>query len=129
MLMAFNIACSGQKQATQKTPDATTQKSENNDSSLCDYRISFISKGAGIDYQLLAKYEAFMKDFEGRQKIKLDFLKYHWGREGETDYCFKLMAMDKVKRQTFVEESNGIVSGADRVNIAEHIAPRGGIVK
>jgi len=90
------------------------------------YRISvsFISKGGGIDESLKAKYVQYIKDFNEKRSIKVVYEIANWGKEGETDYCFKLSELTKEEQQSFIDRSKTILKGSDLVIITENTSCR-----
>lgn len=132
-LNSFN--CCGSKKAannateTKKTeqPVAKVGTEEKTDKKLFRFTVSFISKGAGTDYQLREKFDGFITDFELRNKIKINVSKASWGREGEIDYCFDLSALNKELTDKFIAESKAVLSSSDRINIGENTHCRGEI--
>lgn len=129
---SFN--CKGSKKATKNEAIVKSETSENKsnqgkDSNQSTFRftVSFISKGAGTDYQMKQKYDAFITDFETRNKIKLALSKASWGREGEVDYCFDIKELSKEIVEKFIAESKAVLSASDRINIGENTNCRGTI--
>jgi hypothetical protein len=84
--------------------------------------VSFISIGEGIDYKAKEKYDAFIKEFARRNKVKEpQHETVNWGREGETDYCFTLRELpDAGMQAAFVKESKALVSGNELVLFKEN---------
>ena len=149
----FNFNCSGSKK-TSKNAEQTSvanannagehnsnkenssvsknenKVSENNNSTsqekkLFRFTVSFISKGAGIDFQMRQKYDAFINDFETRNKTKIIVNKASWGREGEIDYCIEFTDLKKEVIESFISESKAVLNTSDRINIGENTRCRG----
>jgi len=124
--------CSGSKKSTKKDTAVKTENTENKSANATEdgkkqyrFTISFISKGAGTDYQIKQKYDAFIIDFETRNNVKVAISKAPWGREGEIDYCIEFAAMNKEMIDKFISESKALLSASDRINIGENTHCRG----
>ena len=120
------------EEVVQKENKATSESTANkNNSAVTDdkklfrFTVSFISKGAGTDHQMRQKYDAFVIDFETRNKVKITINKASWGREGETDYCIEFMDIQKEIIEKFIAESKALLNTSDRINIGENTACRG----
>ncbi|HRG58161.1 MAG TPA: hypothetical protein PK323_04340 [Bacteroidia bacterium] len=129
-LGSFN--CKGSKKATKNDAMVKSETSENKSNQgkesnqlIFRFTVSFISKGAGTDYQMKQKYDAFITDFETRNKVKLLLSKASWGREGEVDYCFDMKELNKEITEKFIAESKAVLSASDRINIGENTNCRG----
>ena len=121
------------EQTTVKSPDTVkieqtaTKSSEPAMPKEIMYRftVSFISKGAGTDYQIKQKYDAFIADFEFRNKVQIITNKASWGREGEVDYCFDLKDLNSTMTDSFIAESKALLSASTLINIGENTRCRG----
>lgn len=100
------LACS--EKPLQEQPAAKEQK----------YRliVSFTSKGAGANSD---QRQAFLNYVDSLAK-KPAYKTVHWGREGETDYCFTLKELSKKEQAAFLAEVRKKVAGSDRVFIEEN---------
>ena len=103
----------------------TSKTTAEDEKKLFRFTISFISKGAGTDYQIRQKYDAFVTDFETRNKVKIIINKAAWGREGEMDYCIEFTNISKQITESFISESKALLSASDRINIGENTHCRG----
>ncbi len=115
---------------TEKTENTENTVTKNTTSTedgkkLFRFTVSFISKGAGTDYQIRQKYDAFVTDFETRNKVKIIINKAAWGREGEMDYCIEFTNINKEITEKFIAESKALLSASDRINIGENTHCRG----
>jgi hypothetical protein len=135
--------CSGSKKTTNNSKPATestaqkvkTESSETaenktvtpalDEKKLFRFTVSFISKGAGTDYQIRQKYDAFVTDFESKNKVKIIINKASWGREGEMDYCIEFTNINKEITDKFIAESKALLSASDRINLGENTHCRG----
>jgi hypothetical protein len=129
-LCSFNCKGSKKTASTQTVVKNESQNTANNQASdpnkkVYRFTISFISKGAGIDFQIKQKYDAFITDFETRNNIKVALSKAPWGREGEVDYCFDLAELNKEMIDKFINESKALLSASQRINTGENTNCRG----
>ncbi len=112
------------KTQTEQSDQKSTTETKNN---VKQYRftVSFISKGSGIDYQLLKKFDEFITAFEAKNNVKILIDKAPWGREGEMDYCFNLDSLNKDITAHFIQDSKELLKASDRINIGENTHCRG----
>lgn len=129
-----NFNCSGSKKTTNDNKSVSTGNTEitgtaqgGDAKKTFRFTVSFISKGAGTDYQIKQKYDGFITDFETKNKVKIAVNKASWGREGETDYCFELKEISKELATQFIAESKALLSASDRINLGENTHCRGEI--
>ena len=87
-----------------------------------NYRItvSFYSKGGGVVDKIMEKYNKFIKDFEKKKGITLKYEVTPWGKEGETDYCFKLLELSTTDQDQFVKESKELLKESSLVTVEEN---------
>lgn len=108
LLIALSIlfACK-----TNKDPSASkdnvlqTQVPRTKDSLQVDnYRltINFFSIGSGTENNLMTRLEDFVGEYAGKLNKTIDYSKVGWGREGETDYCFKLNELTIQEQSNFI---------------------------
>ena len=90
------------------------------DTNIYRINISFISIGGGIDNEVKLKYDTFVRTFEKQRGIKLSYEIAHWGKEGETDYCFVLAELKTKDKEQFVIESKNILQASKLVEINEN---------
>lgn len=88
-------------------------KSITEDSSVKKFSIiiSFFSPGNGIDYRTKKKLVNFLNS--NYPEIKYE--KINWGKEGEVDFCFKLIELKKNRKSEFLNLINEITSISNRV--------------
>lgn len=113
VLMAFGCKTT-QSGSTGKTADP----------SLSRLNVSFYSIGSGINTEALKTYDAFLAEWEKANGVDLQFDVINWGREGETDYCFKLTELKEKKQATFIAETQKVMSGKEHVTISENFKCR-----
>lgn len=94
------------------------------DSNNYRFTISFYSKGAGIDYKMKEKYLNFIKEFEQKKGITLAYSITSWGKEGETDFCFRLLGLTVEEQNQFVADSKTLLKESTLVNIGENMPCR-----
>lgn len=107
------LSCNSNKQSTQDTKPA-----DPNDR----FSVSFISIGAGTDGNAKDQFEQFITAFEQKNKVKLEYEKIPWGREGEVDYCFDLTGLDTKKQAQFITETKELLKGSTLVQYKENEA-------
>jgi hypothetical protein len=94
------------------------------DPSLAKLNVSFISIGSGINHDALKAYDKFIADYEKNHGVDLQFEVIHWGREGETDYCFKLAELKEKKQADFIAETQKVLKGKEHVIVSENFRCR-----
>ncbi len=109
-LVISAISCKAKQEtaSTPKTEDATPVK----------YRlvVTFISKGSGPDREKTTALIAFVEAHAKKPSYKAE----HWGREGESDYCFNLTELSKSEQTEFVASITKLMAGSDMVFIKEN---------
>src|SRR5215212_10059027 len=71
--------------------------------SLMPVIISFYSIGQGIDRGQTEKLIAFIQSYEKKAGKKIEYSEIHWGREGETDYCFPMKGFSDSQTADFIK--------------------------
>jgi hypothetical protein len=82
-----------------------------------DMKISFISKGEGIDYKLKGKIDALIVSFNKENKTAITPVINSWGREGEKDYNFILKNLSTSKKEAFISSVKEIAGSTDMAHI------------
>lgn len=59
--------------------------------------ISLISKGEGIDRNAISDINLHLQTTMSQTKRPLQYVLVFWGREGETDVCFRLKYLDAIQ--------------------------------
>ncbi len=114
------MACKSSEKAiapVEKTNETTSVELAEN---LYRFNVSFISIGSGTDKPAIAKFEAFLAEYEAKNKIKLVYQLGYWGREGEVDYCFKLKELDDKKQLDFINSVKESLKESKRVRYKEN---------
>lgn len=130
ILMAFTSCKSHEKQTDSKKNDNNTEKNKvTNSNKNASQQInensfrfiaSFYSKGQGIDGNTLENYIKFLKEFEITKGSSLNYEIVNWGREGETDYCFKLSSLNTNEQEQFIIDSKNILRHSELVYTSEN---------
>lgn len=99
----------------------STKKSQNN-TGVDTYRVivSFISKGEGPDSKTMASLESYVLSFGKKEGKTIVYDIYHWGKEGEMDYCFYLKKLSKGKQEDFVNGLKNLTKESSLVFINEN---------
>lgn len=104
------------------TQNGSTSKTA--DPSLSRLNVSFYSIGSGINTEAIKAYDAFLAEWKKSNGVDLQFDVIHWGREGETDYCFKLTELKEKKQAAFIAETQKVLSGKEHVIVSENFKCR-----
>lgn len=115
------FACNSAKKVTDKT--TTTQNTITTDTNY-RFSVSFISIGGGTDKKAKQQYDHYITEYEQKNKVKLNYETTNWGREGEVDYCFKLVELDKKKQELFITETKEILKSSSLVRYKENMTCR-----
>jgi len=81
-----------------------------------DLVVSFISKGAGIDYAAKKKLDDWLAE-----KSTYDYYISAPGREGEIQYCFDLSNRNAINRAKAVSDIRAVTGTNDRVLLTENV--------
>ncbi len=76
--------------------------------------VSFISKGAGIDYETLKSFENWLAE-----RPRFVYTKSHWGREGEVNLCFQMTNLSTREQEIFVRDVRTQLTDKDLVIVTE----------
>lgn len=85
--------------------------------------VSFISKGAGIDYAAQANLDKWLS-----KHADVKCSKVSWGREGEVDYVFDLKTRDAAAQKDVVKEVRTLIGANQNVLIQEWTKAHSGYV-
>lgn len=86
------------------------------------FNVSFFSIGSGIDGKARRHYLDFIKEYEAKNNVKIAFEVAKWGKEGETDYCFKLSELKTEQQSDFISDSKELLTNAKNVRYSENTA-------
>jgi hypothetical protein len=76
--------------------------------------VSFISKGAGIDYETLKSFEIWLAE-----RPRFIYTKSYWGREGEVNLCFRMSNLSTREQEIFVRDVRTQLTDKDLVIVSE----------
>lgn len=76
--------------------------------------VSFISKGAGIDYETLKSFESWLAE-----RPRFAYTKSYWGREGEVNLCFRMTNLSTREQEIFVRDVRTQLTDKDLVIVTE----------
>ena len=112
-------ACSTHDKMSTKDPgnSAASRDSRTEPTKDTKYTIivSFTSRGTGANS---TQREAFL-DYVKKHPKNIQYKTVLWGREGESDYCFKLIELTKSEQKEFISEVKKIVAGNDLIQVTE----------
>jgi hypothetical protein len=141
--ISFCLSCKSQKPASktaepvvQKTPAAdepivkdnsTSEVATNPDQKMqsskdTPYRfiVSFISIGEGTDRNGKEILDSVLNEWKASMKKDITYETIHWGREGETDFCFQLPELNETQQQQFIKEIKEKFKGHDLIQFTEN---------
>jgi hypothetical protein len=84
------------------------------------YLVSFFSEASGPDREGMDAFEKWVVDYGNKQKMTVAYDKIPWGREGETEICFKLEGMSAEQQSSFIAAANEQLKTAKRTNVYEN---------
>ena len=122
-LFLIFISCNNSKKSSENQVHHSEVKVEINDETF-RLIVSFISKASGPDQSANQLFLDFVNFFSTKNNVKIVYEKYPWGREGESDYCFKLNELSKEKQIEFIKELKAKLTVSDRVLFEENAACR-----
>ncbi len=104
---------------TNSTKNSNSLKQADN---IYRFKVSFYSIGSGTENEMMLKLEDFVGTFSAEKKLNIDYEKTGWGREGETDYCFRLKELNDVQKSEFIIKTKDLLKGAKWVHMYENEA-------
>jgi hypothetical protein len=84
------------------------------------FRVSFFSIGSGIDGDAKQEYMNFLRSFEAKMNTNISYEVNQWGKEGETNFCFKLAELSEKDQLQFIAESKDKLKNAKNVRFIEN---------
>lgn len=108
------IACKSSEKAS--TTDSSNAKQTEQTKSY-DLVLEFISKGAGIDNDLKAKFEESLEKYNKTNNTEIVPEITHWGREGETNFNFNLKNLSTNQKKAFLGFVKETIGSTDMVHI------------
>jgi hypothetical protein len=113
---SVSVAPSDEQSPEIKSADSTVRMAD----STMAFIVSFYSTGAGIDRGEPDKLKSFIGDYSKKIEIEITYTETHWGREGETDYCFPLKGLSDAQITGFITGAKDALSSAKQVHFFEH---------
>lgn len=113
-------ACSLTKKPEAKTTAPAVQAEQ-----VYRFKVSFISKGSGIDTEARRAFLGFLEGYRTKDQQSLRFETSHWGREGETDFCLPLTELTAEEQAAFIVQSKELLKDSTLVRFAENSACKG----
>lgn len=110
------FACTNAKKSTSSNPSGSAIAQD----SLYRFSVSFISIGSGIDHKAKNRFVEFISQFNSNNKAVIEPEVVAWGREGETDYCFKLSEVNAAQQIKFIEETKELLKSSKDVRYNEN---------
>lgn len=105
---------------------AEAEKNIQSGDSLMRFIVSFYSIGSGVERGKPEILRAYVESFEKKINKKVDYKETHWGREGETDFCFPLVNLNRDETTDFISGIRHELKSAQFVNYFENQACRKG---
>ncbi|MEY4110004.1 MAG: hypothetical protein RLZZ46_358 [Bacteroidota bacterium] len=113
------LACSSFQQG--KIAKSSVKESENPGKTTESIRVSFFSRGEGINAPAREIFEKQL-DKELKDEANLfEFKKSFWGREGETDYCITFNPKSTQKQKNKIKNwCKAFADSYDRIYVGEN---------
>ena len=115
-IILFVISCSRHLTPNVPIPKSATVKTFES----YEVIISFFSIGEGIDRKSLEGFHNYVSSFNQSEKSKIVFDEVHWGREGEVDFCFNLLELNKGQQTKFIFGLKELMKNNKLVHIEEN---------
>ncbi|MES2588004.1 MAG: hypothetical protein V4622_03420 [Bacteroidota bacterium] len=110
------VSCNTQKRLAKKKAKEELLTADTN----YRFSVSFISIGSGTDGKAKKVFEAFIADYNTKNKCKLVYETTPWGREGEVDYCFKLKELKAKQQESFITDLKEALKSSTLVRYQEN---------
>lgn len=107
-------------ESSKKTTENNLVNSALTTEEIYRFRVSFFSIGNGIDGDALNEYLNFIRSFETKINASISYEVHQWGKEGETNFCFKLIELSKVDQKSFISESKENLKNTNLVRCIEN---------
>jgi len=82
--------------------------------------VSFYSIGQGIDRGQTEKLLGYIQTYEKKAGKKIEYSEVHWGREGETDFCFPLHGFSDSEVTDFLKGAKDVLNTAEHVHFLQN---------
>lgn len=114
------ISCKNTKETAVVVPDNNIKINElstiSQEKEKYRLTVSFYSIGQGTDSEHHQKFKDYLKNYSPDIK----FEQIAWGREGEQDYCLKLMELSPKEQEKFIKNVRILLEKSDLVHIKEN---------
>lgn len=120
LLFACKSNKSAVKQENKVTPSEQKTTSETLDVDSYRFIVSFISMGGGPDIKVLKAFTDYVSEYNAKTGKTIVFERFGWGREGESDYCFKLSEITSTEQVEFIKGVNKLINGSKLVHVSEN---------
>lgn len=123
LMVAMAGSCKTNRNTTAETPKqepAATNPRIDLPDSMYRVVVSFISIGAGTDASAKEKLDQVIQQYQTDVGMPIAHEEITWGREGEVDFCFKLLGQDKKSKDSFVQNLRDAFKGNNLVQITEN---------
>lgn len=105
-----------------KNPDSMI--TDKKDTNIYRLVVLFHSIGEGVEGKLIKALDQKIRDYSTQTGKEIAYKKSHWGREGETDFVFRLKELNDKEQAEFVNEVKSTLKEGKWVNIYENYAYR-----
>ena len=126
IMLVMSSACHTTKKINEM-PVSTSEKdqqkpTENTNNNTVTWRlvVSFISIGEGTDQQARSKLDSYVEQFGHMIGAEIINTRIPWGREGESDNCFKLENLNPGFQEKFIAGLRELFQENTLVQIAEN---------
>ncbi|MBK9250048.1 MAG: hypothetical protein IPM69_18565 [Ignavibacteria bacterium] len=119
-LILLVMACGSVKNTKDNSSEDKSSEKITLADSIYRFTVSFISIGSGIDHKAREQFTEFIKKYSEKHNVILGFDKSTWGREGEVDYCMKLLELTAAQEFNFIAETKEILKNSSRVRYREN---------
>ena len=120
-----NVPANEQSGNEEVSGDRTAMHDEKVDTVMA-FIVSFYSTGSGIDRGEPEKLKSYIEQFGKKINREIGYSEMHWGREGETDYCFPLKELSGAQVIEFKKGARETLGSAGHVHFFEDQACRKG---
>lgn len=126
--MMIFVACKTKGKAVNSTVSKTSESATSTTSELSTplpdsvyrFNISFISTGTGVDRNAKRQFVKYINEFGQKHNVTVKYESISWGKEGETDYCFKLSELNKELQNEFIVGLKDVLKDSKRIRYNEN---------
>ena len=106
--------------SAEKSNSFKQEGTDNLKNNIYRLKVNFYSIGSGTENEMMLQLEDFVGTFSAEKKLNVDYEKSGWGKEGETDYCFRLKELDDSQQKEFIIKTKDLLKGAKWVHVYEN---------